>query len=79
MIQKGIYKHYKGKMYRVIDVAHHSENLEKYVIYQALYDDYEMWIRPYKMFIENIEIDGKSIPRFTFINQEIADYLQEKI
>lgn len=67
MIQPGIYKHYKGKMYRVIGMGRNSENLEEYVVYQALYDDYGIWVRPYKMFVEQIEIDGKKVPRFTFI------------
>jgi len=72
MIQPGIYKHYKGKMYRVIGIGRHSEDLQEYVVYQALYDDYGIWIRPYKMFIENIEIDGKTMPRFTFITEGVT-------
>lgn len=54
---KGIYKHYKGDLYIVEDIALHSETLEKYVVYRALYGDNQLWIRPYDMFVE--EIEGK--------------------
>ncbi|MFA6065911.1 MAG: DUF1653 domain-containing protein [Candidatus Babeliaceae bacterium] len=65
-----IYKHYKNKLYKVIAVAHHSETLEHYVVYQALYDseefgDQAIWIRPLDMFMETITIDGKEILRFS--------------
>jgi len=63
-IKLGKYKHYKGKMYEVIGIANHSEDLSKLVIYKH---DGELWARPLKMFLENVEIDGKSIPRFEFI------------
>ena len=72
MIKLGIYKHYKGNMYRVIGMGRHSENLEEFVVYQALYDDYGIWIRPYKMFIENMEINGTAIPRFTFVTEGVT-------
>jgi len=52
---KGIYKHYKGDLYIVEDIALHSETLEKYVVYRALYGDNQLWIRPYDMFVEVIE------------------------
>ena len=54
---KGIYKHYKGDLYIVEDIALHSETLEKYVVYRALYGDNQLWIRPYDMFVEEIESD----------------------
>ena len=54
---KGIFKHYKGDLYIVEDIALHSETLEKYVVYRALYGDNQLWIRPYDMFVE--EIEGK--------------------
>ena len=72
MIQPGIYRHYKGKMYRVIGIGRNSETLEECVVYQALYDDYGIWIRPYKMFTETIKVDGKAIPRFTFITPGVT-------
>ncbi len=68
----GIYEHYKGKHYKVIGVAHHSETLEKMVVYEALYDtpDYgrnALWVRPLSMFLETVTIDGVEKPRFKFV------------
>lgn len=62
------YMHYKEKKYEVIAVAKHSETLEEFVVYKALYDDFGIWIRPLSMFLENIELNGKMIPRFELIN-----------
>jgi len=75
-ILPGIYQHYKGKQYQVIGTGRHSETLEELVIYEALYNSDEfgknaLWVRPLKMFTEEIEIDGKKVPRFKKIeNQE---------
>lgn len=66
-ITLGKYQHYKGKYYQVLGVARHSETLEEMVVYQLLYDDYSWWVRPLKMFLENVEVDGKLVPRFKFI------------
>ncbi|AMV16146.1 Uncharacterized protein conserved in bacteria [Legionella pneumophila] len=63
-IKKGIYRHYKGNLYEVIDIARHSESLEDMVVYRALYGDFELWVRPLKMFLENIEINGELQKRF---------------
>jgi len=65
--RKGIYRHYKGNEYEVITVAIHSETEEKMVVYRALYGDYGVWVRPLKMFTEEVEQDGVSVPRFTFL------------
>lgn len=64
---KGIYRHYKGGLYEVIDVACHSETLEWYVVYRHLkHEDGvpDTWIRPLTMFTEDIEVDGVRLPRF---------------
>lgn len=66
------YKHYKGKEYKVIGIAHHSETLEPLVVYQALYyvegfGENALWVRPEKMFLETIEIDGVVKQRFACI------------
>ena len=65
-IKLGKYKHYKGKEYEVIGVARHSETLEEFIVYKALYQraDENIWVRPLKMFLEEIEVDGKKMPRF---------------
>lgn len=60
----GIYKHYKGNEYKVLHIARHSETLEEMVVYQCLYGDYSIWIRPKKMFLEKVEIDGQLVDRF---------------
>lgn len=60
----GLYRHYKGNDYRVVGLARHSETLEPVVIYQALYGDRGLWVRPAAMFIEKVEVDGKRVPRF---------------
>ena len=65
-IAKGIYKHYKGNLYQVIEVATHSETGEELVVYRTLYGDYSMWVRPLDMFQERVEIDGREVPRFRF-------------
>ena len=66
-IQKGIYRHYKGSEYEVLMVARHSETEEPMVVYRALYGDYGVWVRPYEMFIEKVEVNGKLVDRFAFL------------
>ncbi len=68
-IQPGIYQHFKGGMYQVLGIGRHSENEEEMVFYQQLYDDYTWWCRPVKMFLENVERDGYSGPRFKFVSK----------
>jgi hypothetical protein len=63
----GRYEHYKGNPYEVVDLACHSETLEWMVIYKPLYEHEgkpDIWVRPYEMFIENVIVDSKEIPRF---------------
>ena len=68
-IQLGKYKHYKGKLYEVIGVARHSETLEELVVYKALYqaEGKNLWVRPLNMFLETIVVEGKSVQRFTLM------------
>ena len=69
MLQAGIYKHYKGNLYQVLHVATHSETEEKLVVYQCLYNDYSIWVRPYEMFTEQVQLDdGQVKPRFEFLH-----------
>lgn len=63
----GLYQHYKGNFYHVIGLCRHSETEEEFVVYQALYGDYGLWVRPLKLFLETVEINGLTIPRFKFI------------
>ena len=66
-IKLGEYEHYKGKHYQVLGVAKHSETLEELVVYKALYGEGETWVRPLSMFLEYVEVNGHSTPRFRFI------------
>jgi len=68
-VRLGKYRHYKGNEYEVIGLAEHSETLEDLVVYQALYGERELWVRPVKMFLEEVEVDGKKIPRFKYIGK----------
>ena len=67
MIKIGKYEHYKGGQYEVLGVAKHSETMEQFVVYKALYDEGELWIRPLKMFMEEVEFGGKKVARFKYI------------
>lgn len=67
MIKPGKYKHYKGNEYEVIGVAQHSENESYLVVYRPLYGERGLWVRPLDMFVESVDIDGKSVPRFEFV------------
>lgn len=66
----GIYQHYKGMKYLVLGVAKHSETKEDLVVYVTLYENdmASMWVRPLAMFLENVVVDGKSMPRFRKID-----------
>ncbi|MBQ7862404.1 MAG: DUF1653 domain-containing protein [Clostridia bacterium] len=63
-IEKGRYRHFKGNEYEVIGTARHSETLEEYVVYKALYGEGGLWIRPASMWNEAVERDGEVFERF---------------
>jgi hypothetical protein len=66
MIKAGLYRHYKGFEYQVIDTVRHSETEEELVLYRALYGEKGLWVRPLVMFTETVLIDGKYVPRFAY-------------
>lgn len=68
-ISLGEYEHYKGKRYRVLGIAKHSETLEDLVLYECLHfnETSKLWVRPLKMFTEEVEVNGKKVPRFRFV------------
>ncbi|MDO4696060.1 MAG: DUF1653 domain-containing protein [Neisseria sp.] len=60
----GIYRHFKGGLYRVEELARHSETGEWHVVYRALYGDGGTWIRPAAMFVETVQTASGEMPRF---------------
>jgi hypothetical protein len=68
-IRPGRYRHFKGNEYRVIGTARHSETLEEMVVYQAMYGDHGLWVRPASMWSETVERDGYCGPRFVYIGE----------
>ena len=73
------YRHFKGNVYRVLHIAKHSETLEEMVVYQAMYGERGVWIRPKAMFEEVIERDGKTFRRFSPISVEDAEKVIDRI
>lgn len=63
----GKYRHYKGNDYEVVGVATHSETHEPMVVYRPLYGEMGLWVRPLAMFMEDVTVDGKTVPRFAKI------------
>jgi hypothetical protein len=61
------YRHFKGNEYLVLNIARHSETLEEYVVYQALYGEMGIWVRPRAMFEEQVDVNGKLVKRFELI------------
>jgi hypothetical protein len=71
-IKLGKYKHSKtGNFYQVVGVAKHSETLEELVVYECLYDNprSKLWVRPKKMFMETVILNGKEVPRFVYVEE----------
>ena len=68
-MKKGIYEHYKGNKYQVIDTVKHSETEELMVLYRTMYGEKDLWVRPFDMFFEDVIIDEKIIPRFKYIGK----------
>jgi len=68
-LKPGRYRHFKGNEYRLLYVARHSETEELMVVYQALYGERGIWVRPAKMWDETIERDGKTFKRFEYIGE----------
>lgn len=63
----GRYRHYKGNLYQVLGLARHSETEEELVVYRALYGEHGLWVRPKAMFFENVQVEGRAVPRFARI------------
>ena len=69
LIEGSIYEHYKKKRYKILAVARHSETFEELVVYQALWGEGGIWVRPVAMFLENVFIEGEHLPRFKLVQK----------
>lgn len=72
--KKGIYRHFKGNRYELIDIARHSETLEEMAVYRALYGDGGLWVRPLRMWSEMVTRNGKTCPRFIWEQDYLRDH-----
>jgi len=70
MVEKGMYRHFKGSLKEVLGVAKHSEALEELVVYRFVNDHDSIWARPIEMWDEIVEVDGKKVPRFELVKGE---------
>lgn len=71
-LRLGRYRHYRGNMYEVIGTAKHGHTLEDMVIYRSIgksYDD-QLLVRPLELFTEKVEIEGRNVPRFSYVGEE---------
>ena len=57
----------------MLGVARHSETLEELVVYRALYGERGLWVRPLAMFREAVTVNGRRVPRFTFLGRHHED------
>jgi len=69
VLKRGLYQHYKGNQYEVIDIVRHSETEEELVLYRALYGERGLWVRPLAMFTEKVNVDGLCMPRFDYAGE----------
>lgn len=65
-LKRGIYKHYKGNEYQLLYIATHSETMEPMIVYQALYGDRGIWVRPASMWSERVTVEGREVKRFEY-------------
>jgi cupin 2 domain-containing protein len=72
-ITQGRYRHYKGNEYTVMGLARHSETQEELVLYRQEYGNHGLWVRPKKMFLETVKVDGKEVPRFQQLPPKIEN------
>ena len=69
-LKPGIYRHFKGNRYRLLYVAKHSETLEPMVVYQALYGEMGIWVRPAAMWSEQVDREDYHGPRFSLVEEQ---------
>ncbi|MDP6968763.1 MAG: DUF1653 domain-containing protein [Gammaproteobacteria bacterium] len=69
-IKPGIYRHFKGQRYQVMELVTHSETEQTLVLYRALYGERGLWVRPVDLFLGSKQVDGVAVPRFTYEGPE---------
>ena len=69
-LKPSIYRHFKGNLYELVDIAKHSETLEPMVVYRALYGEGGLWVRPAHMWSEQVDRDDYHGPRFAFVKEK---------
>lgn len=69
LLRRGVYRHFKGNLYELVDVAKHSETLEDMVVYRALYGECGLWVRPLSMWNEYVEYEGGRVRRFEKVEE----------
>jgi len=70
IIRAGVYKHYKGGLYKVIGIAQDSESNQQMVVYRSAEDGRQLWVRPLEMFKDKIKVDSRMVPRFEYVGLE---------
>jgi len=77
-LKKGIYRHYKGGEYQVLEEVKNSETKEEMVVYRDIKDEHKLWVRPRAMFFSEVEIAGEKKPRFQFLREEEVESAEQK-
>ena len=68
-LKPGKYRHFKGNLYDLVGIVHHSETMEEMVVYRALYGEGGLWVRPASMWLEQVDREDYHGPRFTFLEE----------
>lgn len=77
-LKKGIYRHYKGGEYRILNEALSEATKEPVIVYQDINDEKKIWVRPKAMFMEEVETEDEKKPRFEYIREEEIDSFENK-
>lgn len=83
VIQMNVYhdryfQHFKGGLYKLLYIAKDSETLEPIVVYQAMYESFDIWVRSERNFFSLVNINGNKVPRFRELKKEEIKCLRQK-
>lgn len=68
ILRAGKYRHYKGKIYKVIGIAKHSDTLEQMVVFRAADDEFQLWCQPLEKFKSKVSHNGRQVPMFEYLD-----------